>query len=266
MRPAVNARIARTAATTVAVAAAWLLAAGLAAPAQAGGPTSVLLVVPGGGGTAALYYDEPEYAELARLIGADGESDPVRDATGGGHETGSAVTVTWLIHDVQVWRVDRIYLGGPDGPWVASQVRYDGDIWEVPVSWYRPAQPKALLALLERLGLDPTGGDGGIPLTDAQPAPEPSPVERDAALAVQQETPAPDRDTPWLLLAVAALTGALVAVAATLPLARRAGIRTGKAVGATAHDEAVTVVETPDVDTHGTDAGWSPAEELVTRP
>ena len=34
----------------------------------------------------------------------------------GSHEEGAGVTLTWLIHDVQVWRVDRVYLGAEGGP------------------------------------------------------------------------------------------------------------------------------------------------------
>ena len=29
--------------------------------------------------------------------------------------------MTWLIHDVAVWRVDRVYLGDEGGPWIATQ-------------------------------------------------------------------------------------------------------------------------------------------------
>ena len=266
MRTAVNALSAHAAAIMVAVAAAWLLAA----PAQAGGPTSVLLVVPGGGGTTALYYDDPEYTELAGLVGADYGAAPVRDNTGAGHGTESAVTVTWLVHDVQVWRVDRIYLGGTGGPWLASQVGYGGDLGELPISWHRPTQPKALLALLDRLGLDLTGGDGDSPLTDAEPAPEPTQVERGAAPArpaAEQDAPAPDHGTPWLLLAVAGLTGALVTAVATLPQARRARLHRAAVVAAKVQDEPVTVAETAEADIHGADseARWSTAEELVTR-
>ena len=40
-----------------------------AAPAAAGGPTSALLSIPGAGSTASLYYTDPEYDELADLVG-----------------------------------------------------------------------------------------------------------------------------------------------------------------------------------------------------
>ena len=83
-----------------------------AAPAAAGGPTSALLSIPGAGSTASLYYTDPEYDELADLVGVSraraGRSTARSRAA---HESGPGVTVTWLIHDVEPWRVDRIYLG-----------------------------------------------------------------------------------------------------------------------------------------------------------
>lgn len=258
MRTFVTASAARPLVAAVTVTMAGLLAVGLAAPARAGGATSVLLVVPGGGGTAALYYDDPEYAELSRLVGADSGSDPTA-TTGGGDETASTVTVTWLIHDVQVFRVDRIYLGGPDGPWVASQVQYDGNIWDAPVSWHRPTEPKALLALLERLGLDPTGGSRGRSPTDAERAPQPAPVTREAASTARPETAVPRRGTPWLLLTVASLAGALVAVAVTLPLARRTHNRAAAADATAADDHVAAGPKEVDADDA---AAWSPTEEL----
>lgn len=248
MRTAVTTRLVRTAALMVPVLMVTVVL--LAAPSLAGGPTSVLLVVPGGGGATALYYDDPAYAELAGLLGADTGTTPAGDTSGDGHEAGTAVTVTWLIHDVAVWRVDRVYLGGGDGPWVATQVQYGGDISATPVSWQRPAEPKALLALFERLGLD-LGGDGDrTALTGAQPSPETSAVAREALPAAQQPTPPPDRGVPWLMLAVASGAGALVAVAATLPLARRSGTRRSAVIDASGADA---------------EAGWSPAEELVSQ-
>ena len=85
----------------------------LIAPASAGGPTSAILSVPGEGKTASVYYTDAAYTELARLVGAEGMEVPGKiDDTGQSHESGPGVTVTWLIHDVQPWRVDRIYLNG----------------------------------------------------------------------------------------------------------------------------------------------------------
>ena len=49
------------------------------------------------------------------------------DGSGGSHESGATVTVTWMIHDVEPWWVDRIYLGGDGGPWIATQEKVGDD-------------------------------------------------------------------------------------------------------------------------------------------
>src|SRR4051794_23270920 len=90
-----------------------------AGPASAGGPTSAILSVPGSGVTASLYYTDDAYDQLVRLVGASSTSAGGTDASGASHESGAGVHVTWLIHDVQPWRVDRIYLDAEGGPWIA---------------------------------------------------------------------------------------------------------------------------------------------------
>ena len=151
---------------------ALILSPALAGPAAAGGPTSVLLVVPGEGRTASLYTGQADYESLAGLVGAFGDSGATTDSGKDvDHAAGTEVTVTWLIHDVSVWRVDRIYPDAPGGPWIATQTSYDGsgDIWSIPVQWYNATQGKALTGLLTRLGL--LGGSAAAPPADvAQPA------------------------------------------------------------------------------------------------
>jgi len=133
-----------------------------AGPASAGGPTSVLLVVPGAGQTASLYTSDPDYEALTGLVGAygaAGATDKV-DASGASHETGTGVTLTWMIHDVQVWRVDRVYLDAKGGPWVSTQTTLDGtgNLWDSPVVWHAPDRGKELAALLTKLGVAPGSG------------------------------------------------------------------------------------------------------------
>src|SRR4051812_285463 len=101
----------RASITAVLLTAAFTLA--LAAPASAGGPTSAILSAPDQGKTASLYYTDSEYDALANLVDAYGETGSA-DQPGPGHEGGPVVSVTWLIHDVQPWRVDRIYLDAED--------------------------------------------------------------------------------------------------------------------------------------------------------
>lgn len=136
----------------------------VAGPASAGGPTSVLLVVPGSGQTASLYASDPDYEALAGLVGAFGAGGGAGtvDKSGASHEVGTGVTLTWLIHDVSVWRVDRIYLGADGGPWIATQTT-DGvaSIWDSPVVWHTSAGGKELSLLLDRLGVRPGSGSVG---------------------------------------------------------------------------------------------------------
>ncbi len=130
------------------------VAALTAAPAAAGGPTSALLSIPGAGSTASLYYTDPEYDELANLVGITEPSGTFETELSGGHESGPGITITWLIHDVQPWRVDRVYLGGKDGPWISTQIMDDtGSLWESPVRWHRPENGARLTNLLDGLGL-----------------------------------------------------------------------------------------------------------------
>lgn len=143
-----------------------------AGPATAGGPTSVLLSVPGEGRTAALYYSDREYVALSSLLGVESsDGSGATDPSGPDQVAGVGVTVSWLIHDVSVWRVDRVYLQAEDGPWVATRL-YD---WEQGAlgqeTWHQPERGRALATLLDGLGVgaDPSGaGDGG----DASTTPE----------------------------------------------------------------------------------------------
>jgi hypothetical protein len=142
-------RLVRTALTAALLGVAALTAA----PAAAGGPTSALLSIPGAGSTASLYYTDPEYDELAELVGVSQPSGTF-DTEPGTHASGPGITITWLIHDVDPWRVDRVYPGGEDGPWISTQVGDGaGSIWDGPVRWHRPEDPARLTSLLDGLGL-----------------------------------------------------------------------------------------------------------------
>ncbi|MGH8826992.1 MAG: hypothetical protein ACRDVZ_05180 [Jiangellaceae bacterium] len=172
------------AALTAALLSAFSLVAG---PAGAGGPTSVLLSVPGAGSTASLYYTDPEYDDLAGLVGIAEPGGHFEKSSGAGHEFGPGVTVTWLIHDVDPWRIDRIYLGGKDGPWISTQVVTDTSrsIWQTPVVWHQPADAQRLADLLNRLGVGAAAMDGSdfegvagatVPDLAADTAAEPTPA------------------------------------------------------------------------------------------
>ena len=162
-------------------------------PASAGGPTSVMLSVPGEGRTASLYYTDDAYEQLSALVGVSGSgSAGTADPSGDGHESGIPVTVTWLVHDVEPWRVDRIYLGGEEGPWIATQEVLGGTtpIWDAPVIWHQPSDGKELTQLLNRLGVGQTGR-AAEPASATEPEPTvPASVEP----AATAPTPAPSDD------------------------------------------------------------------------
>ena len=48
--------------------------------------------------------------------------------------------LTWLIHDMQIWRIDTVHLTGQDGIWVETVVELsgDGDVFDQPARWHRP--------------------------------------------------------------------------------------------------------------------------------
>jgi hypothetical protein len=200
---------------------ALLLPPALAGPAAAGGPTSVLLVVPGEGRTASLYTGQADYETLGGLVGAFDGTEGGTSTEGDDHATGSEVTVTWLIHDVSVWRVDRIYPDSPGGPWIASQTSFggSGDIWSSPVQWHTAGQGTALTGLLTRVGL--LGGTAAAQPADVAPpagstAVTPRPTERPAT-----EPAGADGVSGPVWGAVGLALGVLLTVVAALRVAGR---------------------------------------------
>ena len=127
-----------------------LLAVGLGPlPAYAGGPTSVLMVSPRLEQARAAYYSDPVYSKLAAAIGED-QTGP--NAAPAGLATGSEdVRLIWLIHDVQIWRIDRIHRTRADGMWIETVVEVgDGRVFDAPARWHRPADEAALTAALSQ--------------------------------------------------------------------------------------------------------------------
>ncbi|MFD1052131.1 hypothetical protein ACFQ1S_44440, partial [Kibdelosporangium lantanae] len=88
--------------------------------AYAGGPTSVIIVDPNTGKTAALYTNDKDYGLLMDVLGPRPPVPDGPDLHGG--PGSSAINVTWLIHDAEVWRIDRVFLDDPAGPWVETQL------------------------------------------------------------------------------------------------------------------------------------------------
>lgn len=165
------------------VAIAGTFVVGGAGTAAAGGPTSALLASPYADAAVGLYYTDADYTQLQALLGGpdlpSGTSQPP-SAAGSPY-----VTATWLIHDVSVWRIDRIFLVG-DEVWIVSEMSgdggpltadgmYPGETGNAGAVWHRAGDPVALTALLTAHGLTPAstrsgadaGPDTGVAAVDA---------------------------------------------------------------------------------------------------
>ncbi|WP_328754668.1 hypothetical protein OHA28_21680 [Streptomyces sp. NBC_00269] len=158
-----------------------------ASGASAGGPTSVLVVSPESGQSASLYFSDKKYGPLESLLGKPDQGRR-EEPPGLGIGAGRQLNVTWLVHDVLPWRVDRVY---PDSPGTK-------DVWihtatHVPDSyngyWHKARKPAELRALLKDLGVMGARSEkGGSPIF---PVPWQSPDRSKEALG---GAPAPAAD------------------------------------------------------------------------
>lgn len=205
---------------------------GLAGPASAGGPTSVLLASPSLGKAAGLYNDDGAYRRLEAAVGVERSvvADPKVPSRLGVGPGSNAINVTWLAHDVWIWRVDRVHIE-PDGKvWLNTMLTDDSGVlpYESGGVWHQAAQPAQLKAVLVELGLwrsdaakpkalnEPEsatitgGGDSAAP-----PADEPATTTTTTPIASTSPS-------PWLFAAIALLGVALgFAVRPALAMAAR---------------------------------------------
>ena len=186
--------------------------AGGVTTAYAGGPTSVLLANPRLERSNALYYSDSAYDQLASAVGegAGGASGPPPGINSAKNE----VRLTWLIHDMRIWRIDRVYLTPDDGIWVetVTELNGDGDVFDQPASWHRAKDDQALTALLTAAGM--LGG------ADSRPSGAPASTTPAADTTFgAATTSAPARSLP--LVPVAALGGLVIGALGTLLLLRR---------------------------------------------
>ncbi|MFI6015426.1 hypothetical protein ACIBAG_42825 [Streptomyces sp. NPDC051243] len=199
----------------------------------------MLLVSPESTETASLYYSDKEYSALEQLLGAPGgagtrDKPPEADLT-----SARQINVTWLIHDVTPWRLDRVF-STDDGRdvWIHTAANPDRT---TNGTWHRAGHPTQLRALLKKLGLmGKASGEGGAAIFP--PASEvngtdddvkhPADTAAEATEAAAEASPAqPTRsgngtDWWWALPGVAA--GAVLALVlrpyvARLPLNRLRG-------------------------------------------
>jgi hypothetical protein len=140
------------------LAAALGLTLGSAGSASAGGPTSVLIVSPGSGETASLYHSDQRYGELEQQLGAPGSWTAEKPAA---PDTvlGAQINVTWMLHDVTPWRVDRVHLAaGSKDVWIHTAENLDRS---TNGAWHRAEHPTELRDLLDGLGVKGEASGGG---------------------------------------------------------------------------------------------------------
>jgi hypothetical protein len=136
----------------------------------------VLLVSPSTGRTEALYATNGAYSTLMSQLAVE----PV-PAAGPGFEPGiggDQVVVTWMVHDVQPWRVDRITFDDEGRPeWINTVQSMGAQLqFEDQGVWHRPTDVGVLhdllvdLGLVGRTGLRPVEEDPGAAAADAPAA------------------------------------------------------------------------------------------------
>ncbi len=225
-----------------------LVTSGLAAAgtAAAGGPTSAILVAPGFQHAAAIYQSDPEYQRLETLLAepaagvSKAELPTTVPADGSGY-----VTVSWLIHDVAIWRIDRIFLAKNGDPLIVTQMvdgtaasadgMYPGESGNDTAVKHRSSDPAALQALLDGLGLTAAGHAQAIGVA-LQAAPT-TPV----TAAADEPATSPPTAALWILAGLVLGVGVTALAFRTLPALRHRVVAEPDGTGA----EPVQMVRLP---------------------
>ncbi|QEU92303.1 hypothetical protein CP970_16575 [Streptomyces kanamyceticus] len=191
----------------------------LSAPhAAAGGPTSVLLVSPESTEVAALYVNDARYGQLERSLepaGSLGEPGEQPPGLGIGEST-RQINITWMVHDVSTWRVDRVYppLSGKKD--AAVWVHRSTDVGSLNGTWYKAKGPERLRSLFKQMGLlgkaSQEGSSGIAPDSLETPAAPEKSTDQQAAAAKGDGGGSSDTDWRW------AIPGAGAGAAAALLL------------------------------------------------
>jgi hypothetical protein len=210
---------------TLLAAGAW--SASAAAPAQAGGPTSVLMTNPATGRAHALYYSDRAYERLASAVAAfSPESGSTQRPQSVVEDFGSEIRLTWMIHDMSIWRIDRVHVTAKDGTWIETLLTVNGgDIFNRPGFWHRAHDQRLLMASLTAAGLlagsQRAAGDPTSTLPSAA-----APTVAQAVPTVAQTAPVPavaGSRTAFpvpAMIAGAGVAGLVVGAVAALALAR----------------------------------------------
>lgn len=178
----------------------------VAVPAVAGGPTSVLVTLPGEGRSTALYYTDPAYDRLWAALRVGEEVRPARNAPEDLGGDAPPVVLTWLIHDVTVWRVDHVYVQDVT-TYVLTQQNVGGGPLSEGTSVLHEGAPGLDRVLDQVLS--------SVPGPEAVPTPEPL-AEPPAARPGDPTSPLPV-EAAGLGGLVAGVVGTLVALAVRRP-------------------------------------------------
>ena len=192
--------------------------------ANAGGPTSVIIVNPATGEANALYHDDADYQVLHDAL-APAEGMSVERPSQLAHGPGiSAINITWLIHDVEVWRIDYVRID-LKYVWVKTTTIAGAAPYEADSQWHVAAGAEAVIGVLDRLGvmsdelLEKGGWDVNTSANEvAAPAGggEAAAVDGEAAGALQPTNSEPPIAPAWQWL-VAATAGGLAVGALARP-------------------------------------------------
>lgn len=199
------------------------LAVAFAPPSSAGGPTSVLLVDTETGRATALYTTDLRYQRLSDLVGAmgtprsDGSAPP---GSGGGWSPGSGgITLTWMMHDVVVWRVDHVFVAADGTVFIASASDLGGGLsgLDQKLAWHRASDAKKLTSLLAGLGLGPQATSAPAPAAaSAASTPSAAPPRQATAAPTSATVPGP----LWGMAGLALGAGLVLGVGPLLGIGR----------------------------------------------
>ena len=123
----------------------------LTTEAQAGGPTSVLLTNSNAERAAGVYYTDQQYIDLENLLHGDNTTKGTAASVPSGG--GTYRTVTWLIHDVSVWRTDQLVLGIEGAPWIYTQLPHANGAGVTGEKWRSLKDGDAIVNLLSAIGV-----------------------------------------------------------------------------------------------------------------
>jgi hypothetical protein len=133
---------------------------GLPATAHAGGPTSVLITHVGAS-AGALYYTDEAYDDLLALLPPDetlGKAQP---------PGGVDYNLTWLIHDVMIWRYDHVRVTRDGTAWVTTTFSEDAS-----AGWQQVVPSAKLVEILEAVQGDSAANTASL-VPDVEPASTP---------------------------------------------------------------------------------------------